>query len=54
MTLRYHVFFRTVRENPNGTNVQTTGKRINYIDATSDQWKYHSNKDGWQQLDLEK
>ena len=53
-TLRYHVFFRTVRENPNGTNVQTTGKRINYIDATSDQWKYHSNKDGWQQLDLEK
>ena len=42
MTLRYHTFFRTIREATPTSNVIHNGKRINYVDATSmDNWKIH-------------
>ena len=40
MSLRYHVFFRTIRETISSSNIIRSGKRINYIDASDGKsWK---------------
>ena len=42
MTLRIHVFFRTIREATPSSNVIRKGKRINYIDAKEhNNWKIY-------------
>ena len=50
MSLRYHVFFRTIRETISSSNIIRTGKRINYIDAKDDKaWKI-CRKEKWEPL----
>ena len=42
MTLRYHVFFRSIREVPTSSNVNRKGQKINYVDARDlSCWKIH-------------
>lgn len=45
MTLRYHVFFRSIREVPTSSNVNRKGMKINYVDASDlSCWKIHDRK----------
>ena len=48
-TLRYHAFFRTIRQCPTSSNINRKGKnKINYIDATSGNWKiYNRHSESW-------
>ncbi len=42
MTLRYHAFFRSIRETPTSSNIIRKGKTINYVDAKDlGSWKIH-------------
>ena len=52
MTLRYHAFFRSIRETPTMSNIIRRGPKINYIDAKDlNNWKHCDRSQGrWLQL----
>lgn len=51
MLMRFHAFFRTMRQASPSSNVIRKGTRINYVDATTDEWKTYSRKKGsWESI----
>ena len=55
LNLRYHAFFRSIRESPTTTNIYRKGVKINYIDAKDIScWKIHNKKtEKWEPINLE-
>ena len=50
MTLRFHAFFRTLRQSTPTANIYRKGKKINYVDASApDKWYMHQSEK-WQDI----
>ena len=49
--VRFHAFFRTVRESPSSSNIVREGDtKINYIDAKSESQPHHSDPANWKKF----